>query len=63
MPEIMRSFKSVYPEAIDVQIKKFASGKGIVEATLPGDGTFFFVVTRNSVSRSYDTIEEASNTL
>ena len=63
MEEAIRSFKRIYPEAEGVQIVKFELGKSIIKAALPGDGTFYFIVTKDSVSASYDTLEQASNRL
>lgn len=57
---LIKSFRNVYPErsVIPGYIEPLDDEKGIVEGKFP-DGTFFFIVSENSVSSSYDTFERA----
>lgn len=54
------SFRTVYPEK-EVRIiivNAMNENEAIIHAVFP-DGSFFFIVTENTVSHSYDSFEKA----
>ena len=57
--EAIRQFKRIYPESfIRVLNADKVKDKYIISAYFP-DGIFYFVVSENSVSSSYDTESDA----
>lgn len=59
--DIITEFKRVYPEFYP-SIIETTENAGIVETDFP-DGTFYFIVTKNSVSASYNSLESARTQL
>ena len=58
--DFVEQFRAIYYEdEIKIRdVKKISPEKAILEAEFP-DGVFYFVVSENSISRSYDTFEIA----
>ena len=60
---LISSFRKVYPEKEIIVINcHIQNNKGIIEASFP-DGVYYFVVTENSVSSSYNSLKEAKNSM
>lgn len=57
--ECKKSFKSVYPEFIPYVLGASRDRTCIIVECEMLDGTFYFRVTENSVSSSYNTAEDA----
>lgn len=56
-------FNSVYPGCQIKGIHMITDDEAVLDADLPGDGRFYFVVTDNSISPSYDSFDEAKSAI
>lgn len=61
--DAIRFFKQIYPENYILgSIEKVVDDKVILRSIFP-DNTYYFVVSNNSVSHAYNTINEAEQSI